>query len=1309
MVGRTHTQAKLREILARGDSSAKVEQMRRNGSVQDGQPWGATISEVGPTGNGRRTSRRRRSLEGGVMALNKPTRAFLNEHLRANESKCYWEIIDALGGFQNVATDVRLSLLLNKLQHVFTKEDEDLAQVYMKNRANERQWGIKSKRGSLTGKFRTSTSFKRRSSRALLAKSSIFSPGSFETPKRQLAILVRKIKVEWARSGLAESHFLSAAGQETSFRFRSPGRSRGSKTGAMLNQEMERAKAEDGESGTPRNEEKKEADEKNDDADPSSMVPLADFKKQLASLQVQLSDSESKLLVEAFGDSHDQINLQKLTDLFPLSLEDMQPQINERGIELFGSLFTQETSLKINILTMTRADLDGEDMWRHTGQDQDGAAAAGCCGRSNANANRDGSKFGGDKRLVWLFRIFMNSPRDFKLCERALEYLDRCYQTKLEFLESIDDGLVLFDETRAVDLKQEVRTRFELLRHNICKIHLWALGGDGTGMACVRRVLNDTGAIIRALSKTISDAKLKDECQHERAQLFMVKLGVPDYILNILKIAAVYVAPPPDAKTTVEDEKLYLTDLRRDASKILALMLENNPAVQHSFQVYLLDFIEVDLASSSSTTTASLGVLDVVLLLLRNDPELTQRIREKTIMEYASVIDRVGWTDPRHTKDIFQYLELMETLTNARGVPSPEMQTLVLNVLTSPNLDRVCTTYHAVSYTGHMQQEGGYLQRRALTEACLQVHTKQYENELDYQQHHHHLLYHARIVEMLAQCCHGKHESNQGKCAKMLPVSVVIRVIAESVAALLDAFPEADEPDPSTARQSDDRGPRESDMGSGAQEAKGDGLGDRLPEPLDGDGFAANHPGRSPQASKPVHVGGGVQMPKWGDTLVLHAFTVFLRHVYLENDYDDSSNSRGAQDTGVDAVLDELWALENIMQSFASLINKFVELVALHGPCGNDDFDPTYQGPPLGSVHNPTSPASICETTLRLIYEGIVPALYCFYSNPKLGGRSKSGEDRSWSRLSVSRSLNGEVSNENETGDRRLSLELSQVAFEAREAVAVALDGLVWSTNVTVDLVIATNISDLVRDLCAVVGPSCQRTYEVVWLTTAKRCLDMISDQTDNSAVHTEQGEGLLDELVYAERPSSISTLISERHRRFMDAELLETLDSNAVSEMHSGGVVIDGAGTGLAEDALRQELGRFGVISSVRRRSATRVSVYYKGDGALKSNPMLFERAYQLEQSVLNGSMRDLNGNGSGGSDGSGSGGSSGGSGSGEDDGGDGPDGVDVVHAQVLLFQTSVLDQEFELVKSDTAAIIKSRIAAKHHIDAVDQVSRDK
>lgn len=103
----------------------------------------------------------------------------------------------------------------------------------------------------------------------------------------------------------------------------------------------------------------------------------------------------------------------------------------------------------------------------------------------------------------------------------------------------------------------------------------------------------------------------------------------------------------------------------------------------------------------------------------------------------------------------------MEVMTNPRGVPSPEMQTMVLGVLTSPNLERVCMTYHDVSYTGHMQQEGGYLQRRALTEACLEVSTKHYGKVLDLQHHHFYLLYHARIVELLGQCCRGKHVSNQ--------------------------------------------------------------------------------------------------------------------------------------------------------------------------------------------------------------------------------------------------------------------------------------------------------------------------------------------------------------------------------------------------------------------------------------------------------------------------------------------------------------------------------------------------------------------
>ena len=156
-----------------------------------------------------------------------------------------------------------------------------------------------------------------------------------------------------------------------------------------------------------------------------------------------------------------------------------------------------------------------------------------------------------------------------------MDFLDRCYQNKLEFLQSIDEGLVLFEESHAMDLKHEVKARFELLRLNVWKvracfdesgrarsfiapsmcvslcahahartsanlrtschspppsplcaqIHLWARGGDGTEMNDVKRVINDTGMIIKALCKTIADSKLKDEYQHERAQLYMVKLG----------------------------------------------------------------------------------------------------------------------------------------------------------------------------------------------------------------------------------------------------------------------------------------------------------------------------------------------------------------------------------------------------------------------------------------------------------------------------------------------------------------------------------------------------------------------------------------------------------------------------------------------------------------------------------------------------------------------------------------------------------------------------------------------------------------
>ena len=198
--------------------------------------------------------------------------------------------------------------------------------------------------------------------------------------------------------------------------------------------------------------------------------------------------------------------------------------------------------------------------------------------------------------------------------------------------------------------------------------------------------------------------------------------------------------------------------------------------------------------------------------------------------------------------------------------------------------------------------------------------------------------------------------------------------------------------------------------------------------------------------------------------------------------------------------------------------------MALHGPCGDDDFDPTYQGPPLGSVHGPGIPASVCETTLRLIYEGIVPALYCFYRNPKLGGRAADVSD-----VRASRSLSGAraMSDESAAGwAGRPTLEMSQVSIEAREAVATALDGLVWSTNVEVDSAVAPNISDLVRDLTAVLGPSCQRTYEVVWLPTAKRCLDLVSDPSIHR-LESKPGDGLLNDLVYAERPSSISSLIS--------------------------------------------------------------------------------------------------------------------------------------------------------------------------------------
>ena len=138
---------------------------------------------------------------------------------------------------------------------------------------------------------------------------------------------------------------------------------------------------------------------------------------------------------------------------------------------------------------------------------------------------------------------------------------------------------------------------------------------------------------------------------------------------------------------------------------------------------------------------------------------------------------------------------------------------------------------------------------------------------------------------------------------------------------------------------------------------------------------------------------------------------------------------------------------------------------------------------------------------------------------------------------------------------------------------------------------------------------------------------------------------------------------------------MLETLDTNAVSDVHSGGVVIDGAalGAGLADDALRKELARFGVVRSIRKRSGTRVSVYYKGSGALKSNSTLFEKAHQLEQTVLNGRGRGGSGRGAG------AGGAGAGAGANGDD-----EAEKEVLAQVLLFPTAVLDQDMELVRQE-------------------------
>ena len=53
-------------------------------------------------------------------------------------------------------------------------------------------------------------------------------------------------------------------------------------------------------------------------------------------------------------------------------------------------------------------------------------------------------------------------------------------------MKSLDDGLVLFDETIAVNVRNEARKRFELLRLNVCRIHIWARGGDGTQMTEVQ-------------------------------------------------------------------------------------------------------------------------------------------------------------------------------------------------------------------------------------------------------------------------------------------------------------------------------------------------------------------------------------------------------------------------------------------------------------------------------------------------------------------------------------------------------------------------------------------------------------------------------------------------------------------------------------------------------------------------------------------------------------------------------------------------------------------------------------------------------
>ena len=512
--------------------------------------------------------------------------------------------------------------------------------------------------------------------------------------------------------------------------------------------------------------------------------------------------------------------------------------------------------------------------------------------------------------LLPVYRIFLETslaaasgaagvaPTAFALAEQSLRCMFRAFETRAETLHAVEfcdpehPPMRHSPAGHADPSNGDVVRGLALLRYNVQQLLSWARDGpDGSSDAQVASVLARVQTLFRYLAHMVVAQRRAGNSDASRAlyQYLLVQSGASSWAFDMLCLPGITVATSSSSsspnstshatgrrRSVSAEEQLEvhmdLVSLRTASAHFLLVLLEGcDHAVAEHIVRRWPEVCAAMLAVPDGAGQFKHGIVQVAAAMLKR---VGKSVNESTLNSWAAAIRR--WDlgteteaideDLTRHEDAIAFFGLFEVfLMDCNDVPVPSIQDAVFRALTNHNL--ILTFYDASSLEPFLAQPG-FKRRRALLRASeepplgedashaeggpvygswdeMMVHADKpfekaptaVENQdvCEPEAEHYMIMLHARSLHCLSLCCRGTHETANAaalSAVELLPVPALVASLCDTTT---DAL-----------------------MRSGGA--------DWVP---------------TVGAEAAVHMGRGIMVAPWGQTVALRAAAAFLDHVSL--------------------------------------------------------------------------------------------------------------------------------------------------------------------------------------------------------------------------------------------------------------------------------------------------------------------------------------------------------------------------------------------------------------------------------------------